>query len=208
MPSKKQAVPIEAGFLSQDFRAMSTTSSSTEKSHRSLCSPRAQDLSPIDKNLSMLSCTIHTSTSESIAYIIHLPHRIQPIPAIPLMLNISVLPQILSWFDVTFWGNRLQNFPIPTLTVENLCPLGVNNVPFEFKKTEALSKGYGGPRPTADQASSAEQCLFKGVAVFDVLRPSGKAGLGGQGLRKVISHCHSQLCSAVNWLIRRHHLHF
>lgn len=71
-----------------------------------------------------------------------------------------------------------------------------------------LSIGSGSPRTIAQQAPSAEWCLFKEVAIFDVLRPPGKAGLGGQGLQKVISHCHSQLCSAVNWLIRRHHLHF
>ena len=156
----------------------------------------------------MLSCTIHTISPESIANIIHLPHWIQFIPATPLMLNISLLPQILSGPDVTVCGNRLWNTCIPTLSGEYLLPLGVNNIPLELKRTEALSVGYGFRRTTAHQASSAEQCLFKQVAIFDVLRPLGKAGLGGQGLWKVIRHCHSQLCSAVNWLIRRHHLHF
>ena len=98
--------------------------------------------------------------------------------------------------------------PIPTLTGENLLSLGVNVIPLELETNGALSIGYGSPRTIAHQASSAEQCLFKEVAVFDVLRPLAKAGLGGQGLQKVISHCHSQLCSAVNWLISRHHLHF
>ena len=36
----------------------------------------------------------------------------------------------------------------------------------------------------------------------------GRGPLAGRGWQKAISHCHLQLCTPVNWLMRCQHLHF
>lgn len=69
----------------------------------------------------------------------------------------------------------------------------------------------GSSMPCASLAGlqgSSEQLHFSdGLCSLEVKR-EGRRLLGERGWQKAISHCHLQLCTAVNWLIRCQHLHF